>query len=758
MRFYDGYWLTRPEYQLTYAHEFYRCEQNANGATVIAATKPIRQRGDVLGSPTIQVDLSSPLENVICVELSHFLGDIAKRPEFDIFPDGTRCTVEDKPETVVVTSGDLRAEVCKTPSSWEISFHNNHRLLTRSAGKAMAHVVDKQKNISYMTESLELNIGTYVYGLGERFGPYIKNGQSVEMWNADGGTGSEQAYKNIPFYMTNQNYGVFVADSSDVNFEIATERVEQVQFSVQGERLKYYIIYGETPKDILSRYTALTGRPALPPAWTFGLWLTTSFITDYDETTVLSFLDGMVERDIPLSVFHFDCFWMRVLQWCDFQWDETCFPEPEAMLQRYHDRGLKICVWINPYIGQRSPLFAEGVKEGYFIQKTNGNIWQTDKWQAGMAIVDFTNPAAVKWYEDRLEALLDMGVDCFKTDFGERLPVSDIVYSDGSSPLHMHNYYTHLYNKIVFCLLERKRGKDEAVLFARSATAGGQQFPVHWGGDNSSTYLSMLDTLHGGLSLAHSGFGFWSHDISGFEKTASADLYKRWCAFGMLSSHSRLHGSSSYRVPWLFDEEACDVLRYFTKLKCRLMPYLYTIAVQAHQKGVPMMRPMMLEFPADPSCEVLDRQYMLGDALLVAPVFEKEGNVSFYLPEGKWISLIDGNVVDGGHWIKQVHSFMSIPLYARENSAIVMGTVDSRPDYDYADHPVVHLYSVNQDLDIPLCDSSGQQCATFQIRVNADAITVSSNEIHGFQTVYHGEDGRVLEGVTEDGISVLQLI
>lgn len=218
---------------------------------------------------------------------------------------------------------------------------------------------------------------------------------------------------------------------------------------------------------------------------------------------------------------------------------------------------------------------------------------------------------ACKWYQGKLRSLLEMGVDCFKTDFGERIPI-DVVYQDGSEPVSMHNYYAFLYNRCVFELLKEVKGQQEAVVFARSATAGGQQFPVHWGGDSSASYISMAETLRGGLSFAMSGFSFWSHDIGGFENTAPADVYKRWLAFGLLSSHSRLHGSGSYRVPWAFDEQACDVARYFVQLKCSLMPYLYAKAVEAHEDGTPVMRPMVFEFEDDPACQTLDMQYMLG--------------------------------------------------------------------------------------------------------------------------------------------------
>tara|TARA_B100000408_G_scaffold29239_1_gene21467 strand:- start:1864 stop:2895 length:1032 start_codon:yes stop_codon:yes gene_type:complete len=303
-------------------------------------------------------------------------------------------------------------------------------------------------------------------------------------------------------------------------------------------------------------------------------------------------------------------------------------------------------------------------------------------WQAGMALVDFTNPAATAWYQSHLRRLVEQGVDCFKTDFGERIP-TDVVYFDGSDPSRMHNLYTHLFNAAVHEVLVEARGEGDAVLFARSATAGGQTMPVHWGGDSTSTYASMAETLRGGLSLAASGFAFWSHDIGGFEGTPDAGVFKRWTAFGLLGSHSRFHGSQSYRVPWQFDEEAVDVTRIFTKLKMRLMPYLFQQGVDAAATGVPVMRPMMMEFPDDPAVAYLDRQYMLGSELLVAPVFSAEGEVEFYLPAGTWTNLLTGEEVEGARWRRETHGFDSLPLYARPGAVIPWGARDDRPDYDY---------------------------------------------------------------------------
>lgn len=513
----------------------------------------------------------------------------------------------------------------------------------------------------------------------------MKNGQIVDIWNADGGTSSEQAYKNVPFYLSSKGYGVLVDTPANVSFELGSEVTSRNQFSVEGQELSYYVFAGPTPKDVLRRYSGLTGRPARVPAWSMGLWLSTSFTTDYSEETTSAFVDGMAERDLPLSVFHFDCFWMRQFHWCDFVWDPVAFPDPAGMLRRLKDRGLRISLWINPYTSQRLILFEEGRRLGYLLKRPDGSVWQWDMWQAGMAIVDFTNPDATPWYRSKLQTLIDMGVDCFKTDFGERIP-TDVSWYDGSDPERMHNYYPHLYNKAVFGLLEENRGEGEAVLYARSATAGGQQFPVHWGGDCESTFEAMAESLRGGLSLAASGFGYWSHDIGGFEGTPDPSIFKRWVPFGLLSSHSRLHGSSSYRVPWAFDEEAVDVLRKFTKLKLSLMPYLMTAAAEAHRDGVPMMRPMVLEFPDDPAVAYLDRQYMLGPDLLVAPVMSSTGEVSFYLPAGTWTDLLSGEQFAGPRWVRQTHGFDSLPVLVREGAVIPIGAVDDRPEYDWSDN------------------------------------------------------------------------
>lgn len=598
MKFTNGYWMIRDGVDALYAREAYELAADATteSLNVLAPTSVVRGRYDTLNLPTFNVDITTPAEGMIRVRAEHWQG-ATEYPGFPLNADepGNRdyVTVQANGNgdgevgvngaDVTLTTGGLTAKVVKG-APWNLTFiGEDGKVLTESAGKSLGRFkLGAESNVTaqpvgefgvtmdgsardesdvFIAIQLHLSVGEDVYGLGERFGAYVKNGQSVDIWNEDGGTASEQGYKDIPFYMTSNGYGVLVNNRGHVSFEIGSENTE---------------------------------------------------------ATINSFIDGMAERDIPLAAFHYDCYWMREFHWCDFEWDKRFFGDIESTLKRLHE------------------------DKGYLVRKPNGEVWQTDFWQAGMGLVDFTNPAAREWFKDKVKALLNQGVDAIKTDFGERIP-RDVVWYDGSPKLSMHNWYTQLYNQAVFEAIEETYGKGNACLYARSATVGGQQQPVHWGGDCESTFNGMAQSLRAGLSLTSSGFGFWSHDSGGFEGAfPDPAVYKRWVAFGMLGSHSRLHGSTVYRVPWLFDEEdekngvalvpgqtAVDVVREFTKLKLELMPYVYQLGLQPHANGTPVMRSMFVEFPDDPACRTLDRQYMFGPSMLVAPVFTYSGEVSY---------------------------------------------------------------------------------------------------------------------------------
>ena len=734
MKFNHGYWMMKPGLSANCAVEVAEYRKTDTGVEFLAATKNVRHREDSLNSPLLTVSCFTPMQNVIGVRIVHHKGSQKRGPGFRISRKNTDGKILDSGDHISFCSGKLSLTVPKK-GNWNAVFRGGDSVLTDSGWKNAAFIQQEAgfqglighetgtNGGCYMVEQLKLSPGEKIYGLGERFTPVVKNGQAIDLWNEDPGTASEQAYKNVPFYLSSRGYGVFINSPGKVSIEAGSEKVSRVSFTVPGQELEYYIIYGEDMKDVLSNYTALTGRPPLPPAWSFGLWLSTSFLTDYDEATVTEFLDGMKKEDIPLSVFHFDCFWMKQYRWVDFHWDPDLFPDPKGMLSRIKAGGIRICVWINPYIAQQSALFDEAASKGYLLKKEDGSVWQTDQWQAGMGIVDFTNPDAAAWYQACLERLLDTGVDCFKTDFGERIPVN-VRYHDNSDPALMHIYYSFVYNKTVYDILARRRGIEEAIVFARSATAGCQQFPIHWGGDCLASYDSMAESLRGGLSLCLSGFSFWSHDIGGFEHTATPDIYKRWAAFGLLSTHSRLHGSESYRVPWNFDKEAVGVLRFFTKLKLKLMPYIYRWAAESAHTGIPLMRHMILEFGNDRAVHHLDMQYLLGPDLIVAPVFSESGEAEWYVPEGEWTNIITGATYEGPRWFKEQFDYYSLPLLARPGSIIPMGAGPHSPEYAYNENPRVHIFGPEGSDRFVFIGIDGNECGEAEYTIDSAKLTV----------------------------------
>lgn len=750
MKVSDGYWLNKTGYNVNYAVQIYSIDADESSVTVHATHQTIYHRAMTLGGPMLTIRFTSTLENSIKVTIEHFKGGKKKSPCYPLNEDTRFRPVIRRTENGgwELISGKTSVRIAPQGSEWDISYWFGGRLLTKAgwrstsiieeepwrtrlrlseAENAPYHAISEDETGTFIREMLGISVGEYIYGFGEKFTSFLKNGQTVETWNNDGGTCTEQSYKTVPFFISSRNYGVFVNHPEKVTFEVASEHISKTAFSVQGQRLEYFLFGGETGADVLRVYTDLTGKPALPPAYTFGLWLSTSFTTDYDEKTVTSFIDEMERRDIPLEVFHFDCFWMKEYQWCSFEWDRDMFPDPKAMIARLKQKGLKISVWINPYVSQQARIFDECAKNGYFIRNKDGGIFQCDMWQPGLAIVDFTNPAAREWFASEIRKLTDIGVDAIKTDFGERIPAEGVFF-DGSDPFKMHNYYTYLYNKTVFDTLEKIRGKGNSLVFSRSATACCQKFPVHWGGDCFSNYESMWETLRGGLSLCLSGFGFFSHDIAGFESTGTPDLYKRWTAFGLMSTHSRYHGSSSYRVPWSFDEESCDVCRHFVKLKGRLMPYLFRNAVLTHQTGIPMMRAMFLDFGFDRCTYTLDTQYMLGDSLLVAPVFSEDGRCSFYLPDcGTWTDIQTGDELAGGKWYTKTYDYFGLPLYAKPASIIVYGDFHKSADYDYAENMEIMICCLEdgQTAETEVYSSDGGLAAKIAAKRNGGSIEVT---------------------------------
>ncbi|MFG6348173.1 MAG: alpha-xylosidase [Lachnospiraceae bacterium] len=772
MKVADGFWLSKKGYDVNYASQAYKVETTANSIKVLATPYTVKHRGMTLGGPNLEITYTSTSENIIKVHIDHYRGGLDNIPQFELNEDtGYVPSITKTEDEVVMVSGDTKL-VIKTGDEWDVAYYYKDKYLTGGAWRSTSIITESQftanarmalqeddeffnypqdAHTTYIREQLKTDIGECIYGFGEKFTPFVKNGQVVETWNNDGGTCSDQSYKNIPFYISSKSYGIFVNSSDKVSFEVNSDTVSKVTFTLPGEQLEYFVIGGSNLENVLENYTTLTGKPALPPAYSFGLWLSTSFTTSYDEETVNSFIDGMAERKIPLQVFHFDCFWMKEYEWCNFEWDKDMFPDPEGMLKRLHDKGLEICVWINSYIGQQSKLFDIGKEKGYFIKNLDGSVFQADLWQPGMAIVDFTNPEACDWYKGLLKTLFDMGVNNIKTDFGERIPTK-CKYYNGMDPIKMHNYYTYLYNKVIFEALEEYYGKDKACLFARSATVGGQKFPVHWGGDCYADYSAMSETLHGGLSLCSSGFGFFSHDMGGFEATAPADIYKRWCAFGCLSTHSRLHGSTSYRVPWAYDDEACDVLRHYVNIKGSLMPYLWAQANKTHITGIPMMRSMIVAFTDETACKYLDQQYMLGDSLCIVPVMNEAGTAEFYLPDcGTWTDIQSGETYEGGRYYTRTCDYFQTPILVRPNSIITFGNFDMNVVYDYLDNAEAVIYGLEdgKTAETVIYDSESNKITDISATRNGNVITVSyAATDKNFKVTAYGKTAEAKAGTT----------
>ncbi len=699
MKINNGMWLIAENLDVKYPREVYDFEVKNNRLILYMPFVKVLNRGNTLDGGMLTLEIGIYESNISFKAIHNKTMNKSKYAIKREFNSGT-LTESDSDSRIKYTCNGICLQIDKNTCVIEVYY--NDELRTTIPAKGLAYIVDQDKQ-KYMMGALELGVNEKTYGLGERFTEFIKNGQSVDIWNQDGGTDSEQTYKNIPFLLSTNKYGLYVDHSEKVNFEIGSNLVSQNQFIVKNQELRFDLILADNLLDVIGKYGKLTGQVPKLPEWSYGLWLSTSFTTNYSEQTVLEFIDGMIERDIPFEVFHFDCFWMKEFEWTNFEWNTELFPDPEGLLKKIHARGKKVCVWINPYIAQKSSIFDEAYENGYLIMGENKQPWQIDLWQPSLAIVDFTNPAAVKWYQNKLRNLMAMGVDTFKTDFGERIPVpsafyqtSEVNYYDNSDPFEMHNYYTHLYNKAVFEVI-KDFGK-EPCLFARSGTVGGQQYPVHWGGDCLSNYVSQAESLRGGLSLSISGYAYWSHDIGGFEAGCNPDIYKRWTQFGLLSSHSRYHGNEEYKVPWLYGEEAVDVARKFVKLKNRLMPYFYELQNEAVNHGYPMMRAMVTEFLEDFNTRTLDMQYMLGSKLLVAPIFNKSGNCDYYLPKGgRWLNILTEKIYEGNSYYHEKFDYFTLPVMLRENTVLILKNDDSQTSFDCRDGITIYAFNLEED-------------------------------------------------------------
>ncbi|MPZ70198.1 MAG: alpha-xylosidase [Actinobacteria bacterium] len=574
--------------------------------------------------------------------------------------------IEQSGNALDISGPGIRAKACLDPFRVEVRDRSERLLLCNNQTEYSVSdelrvspfgwtTVDGQR-VGYH-DSFAAAPDEHYVGFGEKFGSFDKRGQRLELWNYDAhGVSSERAYKNVPFFVSSRGYGIFVDTIQPLVIDAAASNSAICGLAVPDRALDYYVIAGPTPAEILARYATLVGTPALPPKWAFGLWVSSSFTNDSSQAT-RERAQNLRKQDIPADVIHLDCFWQRWGHWSDMNWDLDSFPDPEELVRELRTDGWHVCLWINSYFGHESQRFREAAERGYLLRTPAGEPYVIQAWglhHPPVGLLDVTNPEAVTWFQDLLRPLLRMGVEVFKTDFGEAVPADAVAYN-GMTGDQLHNYYTLLYNDAV-AEVTRQEGAPGFV-WGRSTWAGGQRHSVQWGGDPNASWADMAATLRGGLGFNMSGHPFWSHDIGGFRGTPSPKLYARWAQFGLLSPLARMHGTTT-RLPWEFGEETLEIVRYYTKLRYRLLPYLYSTAIDCARTGHPMLRPVAFDYPHDPAAWSADLEYVLGSALLVAPMVSEDDERDVYIPAGQWADFHTGEVVTG-----PVHRRVWAPLH-----------------------------------------------------------------------------------------------
>jgi alpha-D-xyloside xylohydrolase len=671
---------------------------DAEGATLRAAAS---------GGETLTVRVAVAGEGVIRVRLSQ---DAQARTRSAraitlVHPGSfTDARVEVAGSLVRVDAGPLVAEISLDP--WHLRFVEAGGRVVLAENRGVRDISGRLRTLPFGRSSADGAVAAYhesftaraderFVGFGEKFTPLDKRGHRALMWNFDAfGGESDRAYKNIPLYLSSRGYGLLVDSGMPVEFDVCQSTHSCVQILVPDDLIDYYVLAGPTPAQILDRYDRLTGRPLLPPKWAFGSWISSGFYVDSQEK-VLERARRLRAASIPSDVLHLDSFWQVAGHWSDLRWNSANFPDPAGMIAILAGQGFKVGLWLNPYLSELSPAFPAAAAGGHLLRRPDGSVYVADTWHGthpACGFVDFTNPDTVAWYSDLLRALLAQGVAVFKTDFAEAVP-ADAVAATGMTGVELHNVYTLLFNDLVSRVTREVAG--HGMVWGRSSYLGGQRHAAQWSGDINSSYPAMASNLRGGLSHGLSGVPFWSHDVGGFTGTPSPELYARWAQFGALSPLVRFHGTTS-RLPWDFPEFAAGIAVEALRLRYRLMPYIYSAAVDSARTGAPMMRALLVDSPDDPAAWDAELEYRLGLDLLVAPMVDPDGTRQVYLPSGDWIDYWSGTVHSGLRYLPVTRPPDQIPLFVRHGALIpVAPPADTLGDAPFADVTVVSWGAVN---------------------------------------------------------------
>lgn len=523
------------------------------------------------------------------------------------------------------------------------------------------------------TLSFECKADECFAGTGERFAKMDLSGQTFLLKNQDGqGVNNRRTYKNIPFYVSSRMYGTFYHTCSHGKLSLAGHSTRSVQFLSDQAMVDAFVIGGDSFEEIIRGYRDLTGYPSMPPLWSFGVWM--SRMTYFSADEVNGICDRLRSEHYPCDVIHLDTGWFKTDWLCEWKFNEERFPDPKAFVHGLKDKGFRVSLWQLPYVAENAEQIDEARANDYIGPLTKKQASEGSNFSAldYAGTIDFTYPEATAWYKGLLKRLLDMGVVCIKTDFGENIHM-DAIYK-GMKPELLNNLYALLYQKAAYEITKDVTG--DGIVWARAAWAGCQRYPLHWGGDSCSSWDGMAGSLKGGLHFGLSGFAFWSHDVPGFHtlpnfmnSVVDDDVYIRWTQFGVFSSHIRYHGTNK-REPWFYPNIAPLVKKWW-KLRYALIPYILRESCKATESGSTLLQALVYHHPEDRTCWHIDDEYYFGDSFLVAPVMNSANRRDVYLPEGSWINFFTGEVVEGGRWLKDVAvPLEEMPVYVREGSVI----------------------------------------------------------------------------------------
>lgn len=597
--------------------------------------------------------------------------------------------VQEEAAAYEIFTGALRVRINRAPFSLQIFDKYQKLLMGDYKDRGVVH--SETKSTFYKA----LRSDEHFIGLGEKTGKIDRRGRSFRMWNSDQpcyGVSEDPIYKSIPFFMSSKRYGIFFDNTYKTDFKFGSEADDYYSFSTPGGALVYYFIYGPDFKDMLGKYIKLTGNPIMPPKWALGFSQCRGMYTREDLAREVA--TEFRKRQIPCDIIYQDIGWTDGLQ--NFEWRKGNYTNPKQMIKDLEAQGFKMIVSQDPVISKgTSAQFQEADAAGYFAKdirtgKTYDMPWP---WGGNCGVVDFTKPEVADWWGAYQQKPLDDGVRGFWTDMGEPAwsneDAVDRLNMKHQLGMHdeIHNVYGFTWDKVVTEQFYKRNPNKRIFQMTRASFAGLQRYSFGWSGDSGNGdnvaegWAQMANQIPVGVSAGLGLIPFWTCDISGYcgdikDYPAMAELYTRWMQFGIFTPLTRAHHEGDIAVePWMFGPEAEKNAKSAIELKYRLIPYFYTLAREAYDTGVPLMRAMPVEFPADEESYRLNGQFMLGKSLLVAPVVEKGADTKeVYLPQGDWIDFNDKTTIyKGGKWITVNAPLNKIPMFAKRGS-IVPGT------------------------------------------------------------------------------------